>query len=206
MRTRLRNAEAARTTVVACVIAIAGCTHEVESGFGYHGPQPIGTIGTAPAGDDDGGEEDESSGDDESESDGGASLDDGGSTPTSADGGSSADEGGTAPASDEGGGEASGGVGDTGTGDPVLDACLDIATTECETCACNLCLDPLYACQQDAGCVAMRDCAQMSGCVGTGCLEPCGAVIDMYGGPFGASGALALALSDCLEGSCPACF
>ncbi|HWB82459.1 MAG TPA: hypothetical protein VG755_46170 [Nannocystaceae bacterium] len=187
------------------MIAIAGCTHDVENGFdGYHGPQPIGTIGTAPVGDDDGGDEDESSGDAESESDGGSNADEGGTAPAS-DGGSNADEGGTAPASDDGG-EASGGVGETGTGDPVLDACLEIAVTECETCGCNLCLDPLYACQQDAGCVAMRDCAQMTGCVGTGCLEPCGAVIEMYGGPFGASGALALALSDCLEGSCPACF
>lgn len=97
-------------------------------------------------------------------------------------------------------------TGDPGTGDPVLDACLEIAQNECESCGCELCLDPLYACQQDPGCVAMRDCAEQSGCAGVDCLEPCGPVIDMYGGPFGSSGELALALSDCLTASCPSCF
>jgi hypothetical protein len=197
---------ASTTAVVAWVLLVAGCTHAVESGFGYHGPQPIGTIGSGPALDDDGGGEDESESDggESDGSDGGSApaSDGGSSSPTSA--GSSAEDGGTAPATDGGGSES--GAGETGTGDPVLDACLEIAATECETCACNLCLDPLYACQQDVGCVAMRDCAQMTGCVGTGCLEPCGDVINMYGGPFGDSGALALALSDCLDASCPACF
>lgn len=96
--------------------------------------------------------------------------------------------------------------GDSGSGDPVLDACLDMATNDCEMCACNLCLDPLYACQQDVGCVAMRDCAEAAGCAGTECAEPCGAVIEMYGGYFGDSANLALALSECLEPACPICF
>jgi hypothetical protein len=109
----------------------------------------------------------------------------------------------TAPASDDG---TTAAEGDTGSGDPVLDACLDVAINECETCACNLCLDPLYACQQDPGCVAMRDCAEQAGCAGTECAEPCGAVIEMYGGYFGESATLALELSECLEPACPVCF
>ncbi len=190
------------TSIAALVAVVVGCTHEVDRFQAHQNGQPIGTIGSGPAGDDGDADEDES-GDEESEgSSGGApASDDGG--PSTAEGG---EVGGTAPATDEGGEVESGGAVETGSGDPVLDACLEIAATECETCACNLCLDPLYACQQDVGCVAMRDCAQQTGCVGADCLEPCGAVIDMYGGPFGSSGALALELSDCLSATCPACF
>ena len=45
-------------------------------------------------------------------------------------------------------------------------------------------------------CVTAR---KRPGCAGTECAEPCGAVIEMYGGYFGESATLALELSECLE-------
>lgn len=154
-----------------------------------------GSIGSGPsqqpAADDEDRGSDSSGGSDSGEASGGGEPDpDGGSSPAN-----TATT--TVPGDDSGEG---------GSGDPVLDACLDLAVDDCQVCACNQCLDPLYACQQDPGCVAMRDCAEQTGCAGVDCLEPCGAVIDMYGGPFGASGALALALSDCLSVQCAICF
>lgn len=161
----------------------------------FGGTAPAGTIGSGPAGDVD--EPDEASA--ESSSSDGA-----GSSSSSDDGASASASQGTSDSATTN--TTTAGGGESGSGDPVLDACLDLAVDECQQCACNLCLDPLYACQQDPGCVAMRDCAEQAGCQGADCLEPCGAVVDMYGGPFGASGALALALSDCLVGSCASCF
>jgi hypothetical protein len=197
--TRLRSAHAWSGTI-AIASALGACSHEVDHFHGYQSSQPVvGTIGSGNLddGDDDGGESEGSSSD-------GSEGDDAGEGAPASEAGDDADP---APASDDGDGSDEGGApAETGSGDPVLDACLEIATNDCESCACNSCLDPLYACQQDAGCVAMRDCAEQSGCVGADCLEPCGAVIDMYGGPFGSSGALALALSDCLSASCPVCF
>lgn len=185
--------------LVAPVIALAllACGSPPERNpFG--GTAPAGTIGSGPV--DDADDADDTS-DDASSSDG--NEDD--ATTGAADDGSSASAtqgtSDTTPAN-----TTSAGGGETGSGDPVLDACLDIAVDACQQCACNLCLEPLYACQQDPGCVAMRDCAEQYGCQGADCLEPCGAVVDMYGGPFGASGALALDLSDCLVASCPTCF
>lgn len=180
---------------LACAIAV-GCTQEVDRGepFGSGSQGSIGSIGsTTPMGDPD---------DDGSSSGEGDTGDDTGNASSPASG----------PADDSASSTMTGATtmpadtGETGSGDPVLDACLEIAVNECETCACELCLDPLYACQQDPGCVAMRDCAEQTGCAGVDCLEPCGAVIDMYGGAFGSSGMLALALSDCLTASCPSCF
>ncbi len=178
-------------------ITAAGCARDERDGDlqAWQGSS-LGSIGSGPAGGDDGGDDD----DDDASSSGS----DGGSTGAASS--APASDGGSDPGSGGGGDDSSGGVADTGSGDPVLDACLDIAVDACEMCACNLCLDPLYACQQDPGCVAMRDCAQQAGCAGTDCLEPCGAVIDMYGGVFGSSATLAVALSDCLAGACPVCF
>jgi hypothetical protein len=177
-------------------LVLVACTHEVDrSPPSYQGSMSAGSIGSGPP---------PSSDDDGSSDDGDDSSSDDGSMP--AEGGSSPSTSVTGAPTDDGDATDPTGVGDTGSGDPVLDGCLEIAANECETCACNLCLDPLYACQQDVGCVAMRDCAEQTGCAGVDCLEPCGAVIDMHGGPFGNSGALALALSDCLSASCPSCF
>jgi hypothetical protein len=179
----------------ALVLAAIGCTHDRSSD--YQGTLSVGSIGSAPVSDDD-----STGGDDES-----SSSDDGASDGTPVTSGTSASTSATGAPTDDGAtGPSTTASSDTGSGDPVLDGCLEIAVNECETCACNLCLDPLYACQQDVGCVAMRDCAEQAGCAGVDCLEPCGAVIDMHGGPFGSSGELALTLSDCLSASCPACF
>jgi hypothetical protein len=181
----------ARLVVIAWLVV--GCAQDEGRGIDSPWTPPPG--GTTPHGDDAGdgsGDEESSAGD----SDDGASADvDDGADTNAAD---------SAPATDDG--TPTEDSGDTGTGDPVLDACLGMATSECETCACNLCLDPLYACQQDVGCVAMRDCAEAAGCAGAECAEPCGAIIEMYGGYFGESATLALALSDCLEPMCPICF
>jgi hypothetical protein len=186
-----------RASDILCLASLVlACTHEVDRPD-YYGTPTAGSIGSsAPMVDDD--DESSSGEDDESSSDDGddGTPADGGSSPSTSATGAPTDDGATDPT----------GVGDTGSGDPVLDACLDIAVTECETCACNLCLDPLYACQQDVGCVAMRDCAEQTGCAGADCFEPCEEVIYMHGGPFGSSGALAIALSDCLTASCPSCF
>lgn len=187
--TRHHALAAPRSTSTLLAVLLLGCGGPSDRDpFG--GTAPMGTIGSGPGGDVE---------DPEDESAGTSSSDTGvGEVSTGA-----ADEGAgdTAPA-----GTTMPSGDDTGSGDPVLDGCLDIAVDECQTCACNLCLDPLYACEQDSGCVAMRDCAEQYGCEGADCLEPCGAVVDMYGGPFGASGALALALSDCLAAACPICF
>jgi hypothetical protein len=178
-----------------------GCATE-DRGVGFEPAWQPGATSPMPSTIGDDGDDDEGGTDDESD-DGNAS-DESDAVDDAAD--DAADDGNdTAPPADDGMPPAEDG-GDTGTGDPVLDACLDMATNECETCACNMCLDPLYACQQDVGCVAMRDCAEAAGCAGTECAEPCGAVIEMYGGFFGESATLALALSDCLEPACPICF
>ena len=59
------------------------------------------------------------------------------------------------------------------------------------------------ACEEDPGCVAIRECAQENMCTGLDCLEVCGDVIDMYGGIASPSSALALALSGCIDAECP---
>jgi len=193
-RLRLRGASA-------LLLGLAlGCAKD-DGGIGFEpGWQPGGT---APSpGPSEGEDDDDESGSDDASEGTGASEGDAGDDAND-DAGDEAND--TAPASDDGMPPAEG-DGDTGSGDPVLDACLDVAANDCETCACNMCLDPLYACQQDPGCVAMRDCAEQAGCAGTECAEPCGAVIEMYGGYFGESATLALELSECLEPACPVCF
>ena len=189
--TRTSGNKARRWISVILVALVAGCTQEVETSP-FTGASPISSIGSGPVDEPQGDEADaESSTTDD------ATGDDGPGDPSGDnDGGPSPATTSPAPTDD----------GESGSGDPVLDACLEIATTPCETCACDLCLEPLYACQQDPGCVAMRDCAEQSGCAGAECLEPCGPVIDRYGGPFGESGALALTLSECLSAACPVCF
>ncbi len=96
-------------------------------------------------------------------------------------------------------------VSTSGTGG-VLEACLDMAMHACEICGCNACLDPLYACQLDVGCVALRNCAIETGCVGAECVRACADVIEMYGGAFSESSTLAVELGMCIEAGCPVCF
>jgi hypothetical protein len=79
------------------------------------------------------------------------------------------------------------------------DYCPEVGDCNCGSCACEL-----AACQADEGCTAIRACAQEEGCLGIECLEPCGDVIEMYGGVAGMSGMIGLMLSACVEASgCP---
>ena len=79
------------------------------------------------------------------------------------------------------------------------DYCPEVGDCNCGSCACEL-----AACQADEGCTAIRECAQEMGCLGIECLEPCGDVIEMYGGVAGPSGMIGLMLSACVEASgCP---
>lgn len=92
---------------------------------------------------------------------------------------------------------------DTTTGDP-LDQCLEQVNPgdPCGVCACNECLEELQACNEDAGCTAIRECAQEAGCGGIDCLGPCGDIIQMNGGPFGPSGMKAQAIGTCVDMQC----
>jgi hypothetical protein len=78
------------------------------------------------------------------------------------------------------------------------DYCVEVGDCNCMSCACEL-----GACSADAGCSAIRECAQMTGCLGLDCLEPenCMMVIEDAGGVAGPSGMIALALSGCVEGA-----
>src|SRR5687768_2279062 len=78
------------------------------------------------------------------------------------------------------------------------DYCPEVGDCNCMSCACEL-----GACEADAGCTAIRECAQMTGCLGLECLEPenCMMVIEDAGGVAGTSGMIALALSGCVEGA-----
>jgi hypothetical protein len=98
------------------------------------------------------------------------------------------------------------GVDDTGTDETgTADICEDVQDP-CGVCVCTECDDELAACDEDPGCVAIRECVIESGCSGTAeCLEACGAVIQANGGLFGASVGLAQDLGDCVEESCEVC-
>lgn len=83
----------------------------------------------------------------------------------------------------------------------MSDYCPEVGDCNCGSCACEL-----AACEADAGCSAIRECAQMTGCLGLDCLDEmnCGDVIMMAGGVAGESGMIALALSGCvMDSGCP---
>lgn len=92
---------------------------------------------------------------------------------------------------------------DPSGGDPV-EQCKMMADpqTECSDCVCENCLEELQACQADEGCVAIRMCAEETGCTGFDCLQACGDVIDMYGGIAGESAMIGLQISMCLDQNC----
>lgn len=185
------------SVVVLCGVAACGGDERGQAATAWTGVVPL------PAGSDGEADTEETEGD----STGGEGDDSGANEGGSETGGNASDPG---PASQGDPTGASASAGDTGndtSGDPVLDACLEVAQDACEQCGCNQCLDPLYACEMDEGCVAMRECAQASGCTdATSCYEACEGVIDMYGGILGDSADLALDLSECLDASCPVCF
>ena len=108
-------------------------------------------------------------------------------------------------------GDTSGGMSCDNTDQMLIDMCIEAAEAEmtCEevaTCNCSNCACELQACQMDADCTAIRECAQATGCNGIDCLDPttCGDVIDAAGGPTGTGATLALQLSTCNQGAmCP---
>jgi len=92
---------------------------------------------------------------------------------------------------------------DPSGGDPV-EQCKMMADpmTACSDCVCENCLEELQACQADEGCVAIRMCAEETGCTGIDCLGACGDVINMYGGIGGMSAMIGLQISMCLDQNC----
>lgn len=123
--------------------------------------------------------------------------------------GGDATDGSSSDASGEGS-DASGSSSDAGTtGEPPdpaeVEMCLEQVEEgdACGECGCNNCLAQLQACNDNEGCVAIRDCARENMCTGLACLEVCGDTIDMYGGLAGESAMLALVVSDCIEKQCP---
>lgn len=94
----------------------------------------------------------------------------------------------------------------TGNGgmDPVAE-CVADAVDACEACGCGNCLAPFDACQADAGCVAIRECATQADCAGIACAGPCGDTINDHGGVFGASLAILTTLGECMDAGCPGC-
>lgn len=94
-----------------------------------------------------------------------------------------------------------------GTEEPGVESCVAQSDgSDCSVCACTNCFFELQACQADAGCVAIRECAQETGCIGIACYTDghCTKVIDANGGPLGDSASLARDVSDCVEdAACP---
>ena len=52
----------------------------------------------------------------------------------------------------------------------------------CEECVCTNCEAYAKACNESEGCLAMLDCASITGCIGPGCLEQCGEAAVPFGG------------------------
>ncbi len=98
---------------------------------------------------------------------------------------------------------------DTGgdSGDVTIDDCIaESSGDDCSVCACENCVAQIGTCQGDPGCIAIRECAQQTGCVGISCYLDghCTEAVDANGGPLGDSAGLAQLLSDCVEdAACP---
>lgn len=96
-------------------------------------------------------------------------------------------------------------TGETTASDPIKECKMQAdPPSDCSDCMCENCLQELQACEADAGCVAIRQCAEETGCTGVGCLDACGDVIDMYGGFLGKSAMIGLAVNECLGDNCSA--
>ncbi len=127
----------------------------------------------------------------------------GGSDGTSS-GGSSSDATAGGSTTDASGSATDGGS--TGEPDPEeIEMCLEEVDEDdaCGECGCNNCLPELQACEDDEGCVAIRECARENMCTGLDCLEFCQEIIDMYGGLVGPSAMQALVVSGCIDAECP---
>ncbi len=198
------------------LLALAGCGDSTE-------PQPgnLGEAGTASGGTASGGTA--SGGTASGGTASGGTASGGTASGGTASGGTAS--GGTTSGGTTSGGTASGGsstggsdAGATGGGGNIdhpcdtpagIDECKAAADASgtCQAvghCACQNCGCALEDCEDDSGCVAIRDCAQANGCSGIGCLGPCGDVINANGGVLGPSVGVASALSDCIEAAnCP---
>jgi hypothetical protein len=84
--------------------------------------------------------------------------------------------------------------------------CLERAVDTCQECGCRSCLTELEACENEPGCIEIRDCAQEAGCAGIRCAGPCGDVIREHGGVFGDAIEVVSALGDCMNADCPGCL
>ncbi len=127
-------------------------------------------------------------------------------------GGSEGTTGGASSSTTAGGGSETDGGSTTGggtTGEPPDPAEIEMCLEEveegdaCGECGCNNCLPELQACEDDEGCVAIRECARENMCTGLDCLDFCQEIIDMYGGLVGPSAMQALVVSGCIEAECP---
>jgi hypothetical protein len=64
---------------------------------------------------------------------------------------------------------------------PSVDAC-SAEPTRCDVCTCRLCGERWAMCFADAGCAAIIECSQRTGCFGEACVGPCGLEIAVAGG------------------------
>ncbi len=73
----------------------------------------------------------------------------------------------------------------------------------CEDCHCFYCEDQVYACRNNEGCSAIRDCERANNCSGPMCVfGVCFGVVNQWGGPGSEAARLALSLDGCANGQC----
>lgn len=119
-------------------------------------------------------------------------------------GGSGGGVGGVGAQGGVAGSAGSGAEGGFGGSGGATNDCLDQARTDCNFCTCDNCFEEWQDCSNDAGCIAVANCATAAGCSGAECMGPCRNVIDQNGGPRGKSVRLALAVGTCQAASCAA--
>jgi len=173
----------------------------------------LGVLAVAACGGDDGGSGSSSSG---GTSAGGSSSGGGGAAGSSSGGGGAAGApaGGASSGGSSSGGASSGGTGGAaagGAGGSDLQECKAKAATNpdpaCANCACDSCLAELKACEADATCVALRNCAQKNNCCDEVCvLLKCGTELQAAGGISGPGTTKAKAVKDCtVKATCNCC-
>ena len=95
--------------------------------------------------------------------------------------------------------------------DGALQECKTKAATNpkpaCANCACDNCLPELKACEDDAPCLALRNCAQAKNCCDELCvLTNCFGELNAAGGVGGESTKRATAVRDCTQkATCNCC-
>ncbi|MBE7479281.1 MAG: hypothetical protein HS104_04715 [Polyangiaceae bacterium] len=106
------------------------------------------------------------------------------------------------------GGASSGGA--AGAGSDLAECKAKAATNPdpaCANCACDSCLTELKACEADATCVGLRNCAQKNNCCDEICvLLKCGTELQAAGGVNGPGTTKASAVKDCtVKNTCNCC-